>query len=417
MGARTARQTARPRLLYSRRSRQRGREHGGRGLAARAVIGAALLSLALADGAAAQGGAKGGAGQRGQPGQSGQAEAGANLEGKERKAALQEAQSLQKQGQAAVAQGRPGEAEALIKRALETRESLLGPDAGRRAEPQRSRPHLSGRGRYSEAEPLFAARSPSARRCGPDHPSVAQTLNQLAALYAAQGRYADAEPLRERALTIMEKAYGAEDDPRIGTLAPRSPALPLRGPLQRGRAAGQARAGDPGEIRGLDSAADVRRLQIMARALSGERPLWRGGTLARSTRSRSWKRSADPIIPPSPAVLDAQASSRISKAATPRPRRSTGARCRIREKIYGTRPSGVAATIDHLWPSLYRAEGLYRDAETLASARWRSAKRRKGPTTGVAARSTSRLPLHRRAALGRGGAAASSARSPSARRC
>ena len=33
---------------------------------------------------------------------------------------------------------------------------------------------------------------------GPDHPDVATSLNNLAELYEAQGRYADAEPLYKR---------------------------------------------------------------------------------------------------------------------------------------------------------------------------------------------------------------------------
>jgi tetratricopeptide (TPR) repeat protein len=40
----------------------------------------------------------------------------------------------------------------------------------------------------------------------PDHPSTAATLNNLAQLYQAQGRYEEAEPLFLRALTIKEKA-------------------------------------------------------------------------------------------------------------------------------------------------------------------------------------------------------------------
>ena len=35
---------------------------------------------------------------------------------------------------------------------------------------------------------------------GPDHPSVALALNDLAELYKEEGRYADPEPLYKRAL-------------------------------------------------------------------------------------------------------------------------------------------------------------------------------------------------------------------------
>jgi CHAT domain-containing protein len=45
---------------------------------------------------------------------------------------------------------------------------------------------------------------------GKDHPDVALTLNNLAGVYEAQGKYADAEGLYKRALMIDEKALGAE---------------------------------------------------------------------------------------------------------------------------------------------------------------------------------------------------------------
>ncbi len=45
---------------------------------------------------------------------------------------------------------------------------------------------------------------------GLDHPDVAQSLNNLALLYYAQGRYDVAEPLHKRALAIEEKALGPD---------------------------------------------------------------------------------------------------------------------------------------------------------------------------------------------------------------
>ncbi len=39
---------------------------------------------------------------------------------------------------------------------------------------------------------------------------MATSLNNLAELYPAQGRYAEAEPLYQRALAISEKALGPE---------------------------------------------------------------------------------------------------------------------------------------------------------------------------------------------------------------
>jgi tetratricopeptide (TPR) repeat protein len=45
-------------------------------------------------------------------------------------------------------------------------------------------------------------------RLGPDHPDVAQSLNNIALLYHARGRYAEAEPLYQRSLAIWEKSLG-----------------------------------------------------------------------------------------------------------------------------------------------------------------------------------------------------------------
>ena len=56
---------------------------------------------------------------------------------------------------------------------------------------------------------------------GPDHPSVATRLNNLAGLLQATNRLAAAEPLYRRALAIDEQAYGPEHpaSPRLNNLA------------------------------------------------------------------------------------------------------------------------------------------------------------------------------------------------------
>ncbi len=51
---------------------------------------------------------------------------------------------------------------------------------------------------------------------GPTHPDVATTLRNLAALYKAQGKYAEAEPLYKRALAIQEKGL-RPDHPNVVT--------------------------------------------------------------------------------------------------------------------------------------------------------------------------------------------------------
>src|SRR5438552_7673648 len=61
-------------------------------------------------------------------------------------------------------------------------------------------------GRYAETEPLYQ-RALAIREeiLGPHHPIVAQSLNNLAALYRDQGHYAAAEPLFLRSLALKEK--------------------------------------------------------------------------------------------------------------------------------------------------------------------------------------------------------------------
>ena len=77
-------------------------------------------------------------------------------------------------------------------------------------------------GRYADAEPLYKrALAIREKALGPDHPDVATSLNNLAELYRDQGRYADAEPLYKRALAIYEKALGP-DHPNVATVAQQS---------------------------------------------------------------------------------------------------------------------------------------------------------------------------------------------------
>jgi tetratricopeptide (TPR) repeat protein len=70
---------------------------------------------------------------------------------------------------------------------------------------------LDYRGRYAEAEPLHR-RGLAIREkvLGPEHPDVAASLNNLAVLLKSQGKYAEAEPLCRRALAIREKVLGSE---------------------------------------------------------------------------------------------------------------------------------------------------------------------------------------------------------------
>ncbi len=81
--------------------------------------------------------------------------------------------------------------------------------------PRASLNNLAGlydaQGRYGEAEPLYRrALAICETALGAEHPDTATTLNNLAGFYRAQGRYAEAEPFYRRALAIKETALGAE---------------------------------------------------------------------------------------------------------------------------------------------------------------------------------------------------------------
>jgi tetratricopeptide (TPR) repeat protein len=66
-------------------------------------------------------------------------------------------------------------------------------------------------GRYSEAEPLLIQALALKRKLlGEEHPDVAISLNNLALLYESQGRYSEAEPLLIQALALKRKLLGEE---------------------------------------------------------------------------------------------------------------------------------------------------------------------------------------------------------------
>ena len=69
----------------------------------------------------------------------------------------------------------------------------------------------SAQGKYAEAEPLYQ-RSLRIREkaLGREHPDIALSLNNLATLYNNQGKYAEAEPLFQRSLAIHEKVFGPD---------------------------------------------------------------------------------------------------------------------------------------------------------------------------------------------------------------
>ncbi|MFL5698426.1 MAG: tetratricopeptide repeat protein [Ktedonobacteraceae bacterium] len=66
-------------------------------------------------------------------------------------------------------------------------------------------------GRYKEVEPLLVqALAINKQRLGAKHPGTAFSLNNLAGFYSSQGRYKEAEALYQQALSIRERELGTE---------------------------------------------------------------------------------------------------------------------------------------------------------------------------------------------------------------
>ena len=97
-------------------------------------------------------------------------------------------------------------------RALSVSEKELGPDHPSTARSLNNLAILyNSQGLYEEALPLFQrALTISEQALGPDHPDVALSLNNLASLFLASNRKKEAEHLLERAARIMERALGPD---------------------------------------------------------------------------------------------------------------------------------------------------------------------------------------------------------------
>ena len=114
------------------------------------------------------------------------------------------------------------------------------------------------------------------RECGPDHPDVANILNNLAGICTDQGDYAEAARLAQRAVAIMEQATG-------------SPDLELLRVQSLRTLAGVYRA--QGRYAEAES--------LYQRALAGRKPLWVRTTSKQPPASMTWPCSTNirPSLP------------------------------------------------------------------------------------------------------------------------
>ena len=78
---------------------------------------------------------------------------------------------------------------------------------------------LYGEGKYAEATPIAEeALTLAASTLGEEHPHTLGSVNNLAWAYHAQGRYGEAEPLFQRALAAQERVLGPEHPRTLGSV-------------------------------------------------------------------------------------------------------------------------------------------------------------------------------------------------------
>jgi len=120
-------------------------------------------------------------------------------------------------GEQAYKAGEYAKAEKLFESALKEAEGF-GPNDRRLATSLNNLALLhKARGKYDQAEPLYKRALAIWEKClGPDHPDVGASLSNLAGLYTAQAKYDQAEPLYKRSLAIKERAVGP-DYPSVAT--------------------------------------------------------------------------------------------------------------------------------------------------------------------------------------------------------
>ena len=231
-------------------------------------------------------------------------------------------------------------------------------------------------GKYAEAEALYKrALAIREKALGQDHPDVADILNNLAIVYENQGKYAEAEGLYQRALAI--KREGARRRP------------PRRGddPQQPGRRVPGAGQSTP-RRRGSTSA----RWRSARRRSAQTTPTWpnpqqpghrvpgagqvrggRGALQARAGDPREGARREPPRRGPNPQQPGhrVQGQGKYAEAEG------------LYQRALAIDEKALGATTP-MWPHpqqpgrRVRAQGKYAEAEGSTSARWRSTRRRSG---------------------------------------
>ena len=136
---------------------------------------------------------------------------------------LRLATSLANLAQLKLRQKKHDDAERLFRRSLQIRETALGPDHASLVQTVNGLAAVCyARGDIDAAEPLFQrALSITERRLGAQHPDIVTSLNSLARIAFKRNDYAAAGPLLERLLVMKESTVGPdhpESAPILGSL-------------------------------------------------------------------------------------------------------------------------------------------------------------------------------------------------------
>jgi Tfp pilus assembly protein PilF len=136
---------------------------------------------------------------------------------------LRLATSLANLAQLKLRQRNHDEADRLFRRSLQIRETTLGPDHASLVQTVNGLAAVCyARGDIDAAEPLFQrALSITERRLGAQHPDIVTSLNSLARIAFKRNDYAAAGPLLERLLVLKESTVGPdhpESAPILGSL-------------------------------------------------------------------------------------------------------------------------------------------------------------------------------------------------------
>lgn len=279
-------------------------------------------------------------------------------------AAIDKARQLNQQVEQLYREGRYHQAVVLAEQSLAIRENALGPAHPDVAESLNNLAALyATQVAYARAEPLYRrALAIRQKALGPDHRDVAETLNNLATFYYDQGAYAKAEPLYLRALQIYDGMH-LPDEPSIARTSSnlaqiyrdqgayvKAESLLLRALEIRERSLGP---GDPAVAQSLNNLAAHYHGQG---AYGKAEPCY--------LRAVAILEAADAAHPDFATALSNLATLYRDQGAYPDAERLYLRAIRILEKALGDEHPRVANSLNNL-ATLYREQGAYGKAEPL----------------------------------------------------